>query len=342
MELSPAQLRFFETFGYLYFPRLFAPDEITWITEEFDRSIQACGNGAEHDGTKRTMFGGPIEHRTRLCTLIDDERIVGICNGVLGANFNYASGDGNYYSGDTGWHPDGSWSQLFSVKIAFYLDDLTRDTGCLRVLPGSHHPNHFVRAEGIDLSRSMELFGVEPREVPGNLALETTPGDLVIFNHDLYHASFGGDQRRAHVYHEPHPPLHQRRRPSDPQGLSQPALPRRLPSRHRRWHVLSHHARYRQPRAHGSPAPMRRSPRRALPRTGAALTSSLLVQIFFYAPVAQLAEQLTLNQRVQGSSPCGRTIFAEGLRTPNPQPLWLRIRAFSAPCPILDISQSKA
>ena len=112
MELSPAQIRFFETFGYLYFPRLFAPDEIAWITEEFEISIQAYGNGAQHDGTKRTMFGGPIEHRERLCTLIDDERIVGICNGVLGANFNYASGDGNYYSGDTGWHPDGNWGQL--------------------------------------------------------------------------------------------------------------------------------------------------------------------------------------------------------------------------------------
>ena len=140
MELSPAQISFFKTFGYLYFPRLFSPAEVAWITEEFELSIQACGNGAQHDGTKRTMFGGPIEHRERLCTLIDDERIVGICNGVLGANFNYASGDGNYYSGDTGWHPDGSWGQLFSVKIAFYLDDLTRDTGCLRVFPGSHHP----------------------------------------------------------------------------------------------------------------------------------------------------------------------------------------------------------
>ena len=196
MELSRAQIRFFKSFGYLYFPQLFAPDEIAWITEEFERSIQAYGNGAQHDGSKRTMFGGPIEHRERLCTLVDDERIVGICNGVLGKSFNYASGDGNYYSGDTGWHPDGNWGQLFSVKIAFYLDELTRDTGCLRIIPGSHHPNHFVRAEGIDLNNSVELFGIEPRDFPGNLALETTPGDLVIFNHDLYHASFGGDPRR--------------------------------------------------------------------------------------------------------------------------------------------------
>ena len=29
-----------------------------------------------------------------------------------------------------------------------------------------------------------------------NVALEADPGDVVIFNHDLYHASFGGDKRR--------------------------------------------------------------------------------------------------------------------------------------------------
>ena len=142
------------------------------------------------------MFGGPIEHRPRLCALLDDARIIGLCNEVLGEDFNYASGDGNYYSGDTGWHPDGNLNQLFAVKIAFYLDPLARDSGCLRVLPGSHHPDHFVRAQHIDLNNAQALFGVEPRDMPGNLALETQPGDLVIFNHDLYHASFGGSTRR--------------------------------------------------------------------------------------------------------------------------------------------------
>ena len=96
-NFRPRKFASSRAFGYLYFPQLFAPDEIAWITEEFERSIQAHGNGAQHDGSKRTMFGGPIEHRERLCTLVDDERIVGICNGVLGENFNYASGDGNYY-----------------------------------------------------------------------------------------------------------------------------------------------------------------------------------------------------------------------------------------------------
>lgn len=196
MALTAQQARFFETFGYLAFPGLFAPEEIAWITEEFEFAIQNFGGGKEHDGTRRTMLGAPIERTEKLCTLLDDPRVRGVIGGVLGEDFNYASGDGNYYTGDTGWHPDGNWGQLFACKVAFYLDPVTRSTGCLRVIPGSQRPDHFVRAEKIDPNRSMELFGVAPSEFPGNVALETTPGDLVIFNHDLYHAAFGGGQRR--------------------------------------------------------------------------------------------------------------------------------------------------
>ena len=86
--------------------------------------------------------------------------------------------------------------QLFAAKVAFYLDPLTRGTGALRFIPGSHKPDHFVRTGKIDVNNSRELFGVPPTEFPGSVAMETNPGDVVIFNHDLYHASFGGGNRR--------------------------------------------------------------------------------------------------------------------------------------------------
>ena len=59
MKLTEQQVNFFNTFGYLAFPSLFSPDEVAWITEEFDFSIQNFGAGKAHDGSKRTMFGGP-------------------------------------------------------------------------------------------------------------------------------------------------------------------------------------------------------------------------------------------------------------------------------------------
>ena len=196
MKLTEHQKQFFNTFGYLCVRQVFAADEVAWICSEFEQTIQEFGQGRNHDGTKRTMFGGPIEHRPKMCGLLDDPRVVGLIGGVLGDDFNYAGGDGNYYSGDTGWHPDGNWGQLFAAKLAFYLDPLTRETGALRVIPGSQRPQHPIRTGEQNLAKSQELYGVAPRDYPGVEALETTPGDLVIFNHDTWHSAFGGGKRR--------------------------------------------------------------------------------------------------------------------------------------------------
>lgn len=196
MQLTEAQVRYFQTFGFLMFRELFNPTETAQIIEEFETAIQNFGGGRNHNGSTRTMFLGPIERTAQLCTLLDDPRITGLLGGLLGEDFNYCSGDGNYYSGDTAWHPDGNWGELFAVKIAFYLDPLTRDTGCLRVIPGSQAPEHMIRKHKIDPNQSETLFGVAPRDFPGNMALETNPGDVVVFNHDTYHSAWGGGTQR--------------------------------------------------------------------------------------------------------------------------------------------------
>ena len=196
MKLTDKQIAFFDTFGYLVVRQLLTKEETAEITKAFDWSIQNWGGGNKHDGTKRTMLAGPIEHTQELCALMDHPGILGLIGGVTGENFNYCGGDGNYYTGDTGWHPDGNWGQLWATKTAFYLDEVRRDTGCLRVIPGSQHPDHLLRRKSINVNNSQEDFGVEPQDFPGSIALESSPGDVVIFNHDLYHASFGGNKKR--------------------------------------------------------------------------------------------------------------------------------------------------
>jgi hypothetical protein len=201
MRLTEAQIRHFKTFGYLGVPKVFPQDDVQWIIEEFETAIRRNG-GVNHNGGKRTAFGAPAEQTPKLLSLLTDPRVTGILGSLIGDDYNYCSGDGNYYSGDTGWHPDGDWNRLFAVKLAFYLDPVSKDTGCLRVIPGSHDPNHLLRKNyknwhtPFDPNKSMELYGIHPRDYPGNVALETTPGDLVIFNHDTWHAAFGGSNRR--------------------------------------------------------------------------------------------------------------------------------------------------
>ena len=60
---------------------------------------------------------------------------------------------------------------------------LTAETGCIRLIPGSHQPSHPIRAQGLKPMESETLFGVHPKDFPGSIAVETSPGSLVLFNH---------------------------------------------------------------------------------------------------------------------------------------------------------------
>jgi ectoine hydroxylase-related dioxygenase (phytanoyl-CoA dioxygenase family) len=80
------------------------------------------------------------------------------------------------------------------IKVIFYLDPVDKDTGCLRVIPGSHRPP--LNTDVVPLTRqrsdpSVIPFAVSPRDVPC-FPLESQPGDVVFFNQKLWHAAFGG------------------------------------------------------------------------------------------------------------------------------------------------------
>jgi hypothetical protein len=197
-SLSEQQKRHFDTFGYLVLPGLLA-DDIPWITEEFEAVFR--DRDVVHDGTKRSCIVPFIDQRERLSTLLDHPRLQALIGGLLGEEFNYLGGDGNYYSGDTSWHSDGFHRVGQFLKVALYLDPVTRDTGCLRVIPGTHRleaeggVHGGVPWEARQAGKSRELWSIEQREVPC-VALESQPGDVVAFNHNLMHASFGGSAKR--------------------------------------------------------------------------------------------------------------------------------------------------
>ena len=204
MKLTDHQLRFYETFGFLAFPGLFE-DDIEDITDAFEQIWSESGQ--THDFEKRSSIIPFADRSEYLSRLLEDPRIDGVVSSLLGDDYNYAGSDGNYYVGDTYWHSDHLTDSPFhSIKIAFYLDPVTRDSGCLRVFPGScNDGDRFTEAlnpviEGPREGRSEKLWGVHASELPG-YPIESNPGDMVLFNHKTKHSSFGGgDRRRMFTY----------------------------------------------------------------------------------------------------------------------------------------------
>ena len=204
MKLTDHQLRYYDTFGFLKFPSLFR-DDIDQVTEAFEDIW--TGSGRTHDFQERSTIFPFADRSGYLSGLLDDPRIDGVVSSLLSDDYNYAGSDGNYYVGDTKWHSDHRpHSPYHSLKIAFYLDAVTSDTGCLRVIPGScHWGDKYAGAldEAVPVtaeSRPDENWGVPGTEVPA-YAIESEPGDMLLFNHKTKHSSWGGgDRRRMFTY----------------------------------------------------------------------------------------------------------------------------------------------
>jgi len=202
--LSSQQIHFFETFGFLKIPGLFAADieEIIDAFEElFEKQPVWETKEALHGDQKRLIIPGFIEQSPRLSPLQHDPRVVGIVQSLLGRDYIWSSSDGNLFYCESYWHPDDYAAPLhhYHVKLSFYLDDLTGSNGAIRIIPGSHfHQQSYSRT----LRRAFkneagvnEVFGVEGREVP-SIVVESVPGDLVLWNFRTIHGSYNGGERR--------------------------------------------------------------------------------------------------------------------------------------------------
>ena len=93
---------------------------------------------------------------------------------------------------------DSDWIHGTCIKAVLYLDELGRDNGALRVIPGSHRCDDSAWSHVRQASRSAELWGIAGPDLPC-VVLDSKPGDLVAFNTNLMHAAFGGGNDRRMI-----------------------------------------------------------------------------------------------------------------------------------------------
>jgi hypothetical protein len=204
--LTPQQIHFFETFGFLKIPGLFAADIdniIRGFEDLFGNEEQPVWETKEalHGDARRVIIPGFIEQSPRLAPLQHDPRVVGVVQSLIGRDYKWASSDGNLFYCESYWHPDDYAAPLhhYHVKLSFYLDDLTGSNGAIRIIPGSHfHQQTYARTLRKDFKDAAgvnALYGIEGGEIP-SCTVNSTPGDLIVWNFRTLHGSYNGGERR--------------------------------------------------------------------------------------------------------------------------------------------------
>ena len=204
--LSEPQLNFFETFGFLRIPGLFAGD-LPRIETGFEQVFADEANERMetfetlHKNDRRIIIPSFIDRSPDLAWLRHDPRLIGIVHQIIGEEYEYADSDGNLFDCDSSWHADMYGAPLWQhhLKFSFYLEPLRRETGAIRVIPGTNfNKSEFarrLRRDFEDTTQIADLYGVSDDDIP-SWPVETDPGDLVMWSYRTIHASFGGAQRR--------------------------------------------------------------------------------------------------------------------------------------------------
>ena len=202
--LTTEQQSYFETFGFIVQRVLFSPDEMAIITCEFDDVMTEDRGGKSFAGEGQALVK-IVEQRPKLTRLTLEERILGPIEQLLGQGFIWSGSEANLtIHSEHRWHADRPGEaevDYIRIKIMLYLDAVTKETGCMRVIPGSHRrPLHTdlepLIAQKEDSTRI--TFGVTGQDMP-YFPIETQPGDVVFFNHCLWHSMFNGWVGRRYI-----------------------------------------------------------------------------------------------------------------------------------------------
>ena len=200
--LTQEQIAHYDTFGFLVLKGLFSADEIDEFRSASLSVMSDLRGGCDYIKTHNQAVQPWFERHPSMENLVDDDRLHQIGASLCGPDFWLDGTEGQLRVGDTAWHADTATPEdLPWVKLAIYLDPLTKDDGCLRVIPGTHRerdPDPYAGLRKGGPNADPRPFGVRPDEIPA-VALETEPGDVLVFTERVIHGAFGGGVGRHQI-----------------------------------------------------------------------------------------------------------------------------------------------
>ncbi len=216
--LTRSEVQYYDTFGFLILRKHFTQDEMKTIKSEFDHAVELEFKDKPFEKdlltSERAQCLSFSDSTTpTISVLSEDPRYYKIAEQLLSGKVIGNQCGGCLYVGDTRWHPDrvpdGRYKTAvidkpmeysrysnhnFGCKFALYLEKVDSDTGALRVLPRSHRQPFYGELRKIPGITEAENV----RNLPG-FVCATEPGDVLIFNHSCWHASFGGKSGRPMI-----------------------------------------------------------------------------------------------------------------------------------------------
>lgn len=186
-ELSPAQLAHYGSQGYVLLDQWLSPSLVSTLQAEVEAGLseQFTGTDPHSQWMWSRASAVPASITPTLAKAQELPEFLTPARQLLGEDLVGLGVDMNRYIGDVGWHPDGrgpgpDWG-LDAAKFMVYLDPVSASTGSLHIVPGTH------RLDGE--ARDTFAAGIAPSAIPDTgapefpgAALETKPGDLIIFN----------------------------------------------------------------------------------------------------------------------------------------------------------------
>ena len=206
--LTPEQRSHFEVFGFLLFRQAIGARELDEIVAAGEE-IWDAAKGTDEEMPQDIHCAPFLERSEYLAGLPEDDRFYGPIGELAGPGFTWGGSEGAWCKPGVNqthsWHSDRVGEIELSylrLKYMIYLQPMRKEEGALRVLPGSHrsalHRDLARRLQPSQGRLAENEFGLAGDQVPCH-ALEVEPGDVVLFNHYLFHSVYGKQEGRRYI-----------------------------------------------------------------------------------------------------------------------------------------------
>ncbi|MEK9811776.1 MAG: phytanoyl-CoA dioxygenase family protein [Bordetella sp.] len=212
MQLSEAQIQQFEDQGYLFFPGLFAPEEVSTLTDAVPDlyarreafNVREKGSDAVRTNFAAHLYSEPFARLARHPRMV--KPIEQILNEKLYMHQFKINGKMAFEGDVWQWHQDyGTWlnddlmPEPRAMNVAIFLDEVNEFNGPLMFIPGSHKKG--VLEAGHDLTTtSYPLWTINDDVIRqlvqraggsqgGIISPKGPAGSMILFHGCLVHAS---------------------------------------------------------------------------------------------------------------------------------------------------------